>query len=421
LVDAATGAEIASHRGELRELRRILSMEPADPQSDWRRLIDTHAGQKPPPLALDPFAPAAIGYTSGTTGFPKGAVHSQHNMMVVAASGIGEASLRHGCTMQLTILNVMINHGLTLLARGGTVVCVDRLDASGIVEWIERESLEGFRAPPAIVYDLLTKPELQEANLSRLKYVGVGGAAPSEKLRKLYEVKFGHNVGGAYGLTEAPAAATKLEPDEPPQADAIGRALPHLDIRILDADDREVAPGEPGEICVRAVTHGPWAGVYTPMLGYWRQRQATRSTLHAGWLHTGDIGHMDPTGMVFIRGRSKEMILRGGANVYPAEVERVLLHDTRVREAIVLGVPDDRLGEAVVAVIESHGIVDTANLTADLMARATAELARYKRPDHYVVRPELPRNAMGKVERHKLRQEVLMASRRHDAEEGGKP
>jgi acyl-CoA synthetase (AMP-forming)/AMP-acid ligase II len=325
--------------------------------------------------------------------------------------------------MQLTILNVMINHGLTLLARGATVVCVDRHDASGIVEWIEREAFEGFRAPPAVVYDLLTKPELQGAGLSRLKYVGVGGAAPSEKLRRLYEVKFGHDVGGAYGLTEAPAAVTKLEPDEPPQPDAIGRALPHLDIRILDAHDQEVAPGEPGEICVRAVTHGPWAGVYTPMLGYWRQLEATQSTLRAGWLHTGDIGHMDPTGMVFIRGRSKEMILRGGANVYPAEVERVLLHDTRVREAIVLGVPDDRLGEAVVAVIESQGIVDTENLTADLMARATAELARYKRPDHYVLRPELPRNAMGKVERHKLRQEVLMAScrRTQDAEEGGNP
>jgi acyl-CoA synthetase (AMP-forming)/AMP-acid ligase II len=405
LADAAAAAEIGK-RNDLPALKRIVVMEPSDLQSEWRRMIASHAGQSPPHQDLDPFAPAAISYTSGTTGVPKGVVHSQHNMMVVAAVGLGHDTLRHGCILQLTIVNAMINHGLALLARGATLVCVDRPDAAGLVEWIAAESIEGFRAPPAVVYDLLTKPELQKADLSRLKYVGLGGAGPSDRLRELYRARFGEEVSGVYGLTEAPAAVTQLNPGERTSANAIGRAFPHLDIRILDKDDKEVPHGTDGEICVRATEGGEWPGVYTPMLGYWRRAEATRETLRNGWLHTGDIAHMDEHGLIFIAGRSKEMILRGGANVYPAEIEQVLLQEPRVREAVVVGAPDDRLGEIIVAVIQIDEGVDPKPLTADLMSRVAAALARYKLPDRYVFRTSLPRNAMGKIERHRVRQDV---------------
>jgi acyl-CoA synthetase (AMP-forming)/AMP-acid ligase II len=404
LADEAATDEIAPLRDGLPELRAIVDMEAANLDSAWRRLLRDHDGHAPPTIALDPHAPAIIGYTSGTTGFPKGVVHSQHNLLVATHFPDAPEVARQACVMQLAILNVMMNHGLGLLRHGITLVCVDRADAAGILEWVEREKLGGFRAPGPVIHDLLMRPDFTDIDLSRLTYLATAGAGASPRLRELYRERFGREMLDGYGLTEAPGVVTRrIAADPDPPENAIGRPLPHLDVRILDEAGRELPDGETGEICIRAVQSGEMAGFYTPMLGYWRNPEATARALRGGWLHTGDLGYRDPSGVLVLNARSTDMILRGGANIYPREIERVLQQDPRVREAIAFGVPDERLGQIVAAAVEIDEAANADAIKAELIARSQAELARYKRPERWIVSTALPRNSMGKVERARLR------------------
>jgi acyl-CoA synthetase (AMP-forming)/AMP-acid ligase II len=181
-----------------------------------------------------------------------------------------------------------------------------------------------------------------------------------------------------------------------------GRALPHLRLVIVDEETgREVPAGTSGEICVGAVDAGPWAGVYTPMLGYWDRPEESARALRGGLLHTGDVGHLDTDGYLYIEDRRDDLIVRGGANVYPAEVERALACDPRVVGSAVVGVPDDRLGQRVVAAVElGRGAAASPD---ELMAHCATQLARYKVPAEILVVPALPRTEMGKVRRRAVR------------------
>jgi acyl-CoA synthetase (AMP-forming)/AMP-acid ligase II len=410
LADAAARAQVEPSRGELTELAHVVDMEPGS-SNGWLELIARHAGAARPQVAIDPHAPAAIAYTSGTTGLPKGAVHSQHNMMVVAASthaGLRGAhqdpKLRRGVTLALTILNLMILEAVTPLSGGGATICMDRADAVGIAEWVAAEKIETFTSAPATVFDLLTKPEIDPAGLASLKFAMAGGANVPDELRRLYRERFGQPLLGGYGLTEAPTAVTGTSAVRPFVPGSCGRAFAHIRLRALDSDGRELPAGETGELCVRAADEGEWAGVYTPMLGYWRRPEESAATLRGGWLHTGDIGVINADGDVFIKDRLKELIIRGGANIYPAEVERVLTSHPSVRDAAVVGKPDPRLGEVVAAFVElADGAEADEALQTALRELCAAELARYKVPEAWAYGP-LPRNAMGKVAKAALRE-----------------
>jgi acyl-CoA synthetase (AMP-forming)/AMP-acid ligase II len=248
---------------------------------------------------------------------------------------------------------------------------------------------------------LLTHPEVAEADLASLTTPGVGGADCPDVFRDLYRARYGTEVTVGYGLTEAPTAVTMSDPAAPPVPGGAGTALPHVRIVIVDDADREVPAGEVGEICVAPRTDGPWAGVYTPMLGYWNQPEATAAALRGGMLHTGDLGCVDAQGELFVRDRRHDLVIRGGANVYPAEVERVLHGDPRVAACAVVGRPDPRLGERVVAFVEP---APGAMLTTDELAdRCRAELAAYKVPEEWHVVEAMPRNAMNKILKRELR------------------
>jgi acyl-CoA synthetase (AMP-forming)/AMP-acid ligase II len=174
---------------------------------------------------------------------------------------------------------------------------------------------------------------------------------------------------------------------------------------MLDPEGREVSRGELGEICIRAAQTGEWAGIYTPMLSYWKRPEETATTLRGGWLHTGDIGVMNSDGDIFIKDRLKELIIRGGANIYPAEIERVLAADPRVRDAAVVGKPDPRLGEVVTAFIElAPDISPSPALEEELRAACASQLARYKIPEVWRFMPDMPRNAMNKIIKARLRE-----------------
>ena len=180
----------------------------------------------------------------------------------------------------------------------------------------------------------------------------------------------------------------------------IGLPLSSTECQVRDENGQALPPGETGELCVSPATTGEWAGVYTPMLGYWNQPEASREALRGGRYHTGDLGTLDEDGNVYVRGRRSELILRGGANVYPAEVERVLLEHPDVAAAAVLGIPDERLGERVVAAVEPRP--GTVLEPGDLLTHAQDSLARYKVPDRILVLESLPRNAMQKIVKREL-------------------
>lgn len=395
LCDAATAAELGAHRGEL-DLREVVE------ETSWQALAEeTPAVRDLPPV--DPFAPAGIAYTSGTTGRPKGAVHSQHNLLVpgavlVASRGY-DASLRKGDCLPLTILNMVVLTTLLVAQAGGTCVVMDQIHAEGVAEWIERERVTVWNGPPPVLHTLASSDAVAPAALATLREVWSGGADIPEALRERFAEKFGVGVSATYGLSEAPTVVSIDPPEGTHVEGASGRPLPHLDVVVLDDDGEPASPGEVGEICVRPATEGRYAGLYRLPLGYWERPDESEATFGGGTLRTGDVGVVDD-GWLHIRDRKKLVILRGGANVYPAEVERVLLAIDGVAGGAVTGVPDERLGERVVAAVE---LDPGATVDPDeILRRCATELARYKVPERVVVVDALPRNAMGKVDRTAL-------------------
>lgn len=406
LADRATIAQLSAD-GDKPVAIRIIEMEPGDNESEWTRGVNAHAQAIRPDVLIDPFAPAAIAYTSGTTGIPKGAVHSQHNLMVAAVMSENvapdsRADVVRGSSSPLTILNMMILGPLATLTRGVCHVCMDRRDALGISEWIRDEKINTTTLMPTTIYDLLTRNDISRDDLTSLTWLNAGGSMVPEGLGKLCRDQLQVEMTTGYGQTELPTIISRSHAGTPTIQGAVGRPLYHLQVAILDNDGRECIPGESGEICLRATEKGGWAHVWTPPLGYWKRMEATVELLKGGWLHTDDLGHMDENGELYVQGRRSELIIRGGANIYPAEVERVLRLDERVVDCAVLAKPDARLGQTVVAVIQAEKRVDAEQLLGDLKVLCAGEIARYKIPVEWFFVDELPRNIAGKVIKKEL-------------------
>lgn len=384
----------------------LLSDEPLDdagvPVIDsarWRAALDA-AADGPVGVDVDPHAPAGIAYTSGTTGRPKGAVHSQHNLLLpgavlVETRGYGP-DLRKGDCFPFTILNMAVLTTLLVSQAGGTSIVMDRIDAEGVAEWIRREWVTTWNGPPALLHSLAHMDEVAPSDLATLDEVWTGGADCPEAIRSAFAAKFGLSVLATYGLSEAPTVvAIDDRSGDDHVAGGSGRPLPHLAVRIAGEDGATLPPGEAGEICI-----GPADDRYRTMLGYWQRPDATTETLVGGELRTGDVGFLDDDGHLHVRDRKSLVILRGGANVYPAEVERVMLDHPAIAAGAVLGVPDERLGERVAAVVEAAAGAELD--VEDVRAHLLANLARYKVPEHITVVDALPRNAMGKIARTEL-------------------
>lgn len=388
LCDQDTATAVGAHRADVPELREIVELD------RWRAAVDSSAPATGLP-EVDPHAAAALSYTSGTTGRPKGVIHSQHNLLLpgrvlVESRGYGP-DLRKGDCLPLTIINMLVLTTLLVAQAEGTAVIMDQVYAEGVADWVERERVMVWNGPPALLHSLITNESVTAEQLNSLHEVWSGGSDLPESLRDRFLDRFGMPLIGTYGLSEAPTVVS-IDPVSGDHVErASGRVLPHLEVTLADDTDGM------GEICLSATSSGPYAGAYRPPLGYWNRPEASVSLAEGGVVHTGDIGFVDDDGWLHVRDRKNLVILRGGANVYPAEVERVLHSIDGVAGSAVLGVPDERLGERVVAAVEldAGAIVDPAQL----LERCSEELARYKVPERIEFVDALPRNSMGKVNR----------------------
>jgi long-chain acyl-CoA synthetase len=365
-------------------------------QDGWAKLVA--AGSPAPMVDIDPTAPAAIAFTSGTTGLPKGIVHSQHNLLLpgavlVASRGWGP-QLRKGDSLPMTILNLLVLGTLTTAQAQGCSVLIDRRDIDGIAEQIHAHQVTVWNGAAAQIYDLARRPELDLASLREL-WSG-GGDCPDE-LRQVVHDAHGLSIHSTYGLTEAPTvvAIDPIGGETRPRASGI--VLPHLDVAAYDDLGTRLPPGTTCEFRLAAATRGEWAGQWRPPLGEWR---AGHVVAHEppDVVVTGDIGMVDPDGWLTVHDRKKLMIIRGGANVYPAEVERVVRLHPAVTAVAVFGVPDDRLGERVAALVVTRDQLDAE----ELKALCLRHLARYKVPERWGRVESLPSNAMGKINRSGL-------------------
>jgi long-chain acyl-CoA synthetase len=373
------------------------------PGPQWDRL----ASSSPVPLAdREPGDAAWLFYTSGTTGRPKGATLTHRNLLMASLSYFADIDqvMPEDCILHAAPLSHGSGlYGLPHVARGALSVVPHSggVDGAEFAELLARWPGMSLFAAPTMVRRLAGDPAVVSADLSHLKTIIYGGApmylADLEEALRV----FGPRLAQIYGQGETPMTITALSKADHADRDhprwrermqSVGFPRTDVEVRVVDAMDQEVPTDEVGEVVVRGDV---------VMAGYWKQPEATAETLRGGWLHTGDLGSIDADGYLTLRDRSKDLIISGGMNIYPREVEEVLLRHPGVRAAAVVGRPDPEWGEAVVAfVVADDG---AAPRVEELDATCLQHIARYKRPKEYRFVDALPTNNYGKVLKRELR------------------
>ncbi len=384
----------------------VVVEDPVGQPSDWHVVdLPTILGDASPPLQDRPPAadlPCAIAFTSGTTGTARPVVHTRAGASLTAAATATRfrEDDRVGAILPLSIHNVMVVGPMAALLAGATVVILTQLSARGVAQACARDQLTMLSAlVPTTIYDLVHDDGISPDSLRSLRWAGSGGADLSESLRAGFEEKFAVGVLGSYGLTEAGGAVCLEAPGAPHRPGSSGVALPHIRIEVRDGSGQVLGPGHRGRLYVCPATGGPWPGLFSPPRWVWTQ-DGMRARPTGTCLATGDFGSLDADSAVYVHARETGVIVRGGVNVTAGEIETVLGGLDTVREVAVVGEPDDRLGERIVAFVEPRP--GTAADADQLRAHARALLSHSKVPDEFVIMQALPRNALGKVVRTEL-------------------
>jgi acyl-CoA synthetase (AMP-forming)/AMP-acid ligase II len=423
ICDAERLERFLPHRSEAPDCQLVaVRVEEALPEGvvPWSELREE--GGELPEAAVDPDSDACIFYTSGTTGRPKGAQLTHRGCMnnlmslafwntaqaqAVEKAGRAKPSSGNGPTRLSALVatplfhvtaNNCVAHSAT--AVGGKLVHMYKWDAGEALALVEREKITNLSGVPVMAREILAHPDFEKTDTSSLKALGGGGAQLQPDLvAKIEQTVATARPNTGYGMTEVcgiiSAVSADFFVDKPASA---GPAMPVFETRCIAPDGSEVPPGEVGELCVRGAQ---------VIRGYLNQPEATAEAIEDGWLRTGDIARIDEDGFLFIVDRAKDMVLRGGENVFCAEVEAGLFEHEGVVECAVFGVPDDRLGEEVGAavVVAERGQVDGAALRAHCAQR----MAKYKIPRYlWLLHEPLPRNASGKFLKRQLRDDLSL-------------
>ncbi len=367
-----------------------------------------------PPVTIEPDADATIFYTSGTTGKPKGALSTHRNICVNQISGLflrARTELRYGRTPEPPaeqmgqLISVPLFHVTGCLAmlcastlNGYKIVFMRKWDADQAIEIIAREKLNSFGGVPSMPLQVLESPLLKTHDLSSVRAVQFGGGPPPPELAARVKQAFPNAApSNGCGLTETSGVATaNVAEDYLAKPLSAGLPPPVTDIKIVAADGSEQPPGEVGEIWIK----GPQV-----IKGYWNNPEANAETFSDGWLHSGDLGYLDAEGFLFVVDRAKDMLIRGGENIYCIEVENALYEHPAVLDAAVVGLPDPVLGERVAATVQVRG---ANGVSEKVLQNFVAErLAAYKVPARIDLQREpLPRNANGKVVKTAIRERM---------------
>lgn len=346
---------------------------------------------------------ALLVYTSGTTGKPKGAMLTHFNVLSNLAS-MSEMRPPRPDTKTLCVLPLFHCFGLNSVLnfsvmRGYTICLLPRFETEAVIDALMNKGITNFSGTPTMYFHILNHPKSQGATFPALRRCGCGGAPLPLEIRRAFRRRFGVDITEGYGLSESTVSACGYPEGYPIKSGSVGVPIPGMHLRIVDEHDLELRIGEIGEI----VLQGP-----NIMAGYWNRPEETERALRDGWLHTGDLGYIDDQGFVFIVDRKKDLIIKGGYNIYPREIEEAIYQLDEVDMAAVIGVPDEAKGEVVQAIVS---LKSGRRLTAEqIMDHLRKTLSKYKLPESVTIIDALPTGPTGKILKRELRKTWIEAT-----------
>ena len=400
---------IEAIKGHCPKLKHIIAVDGGHKSwpayADWR----DKQSDKDPHLPIKSDDDAIQLYTSGTTGHPKGVQLTNGNYVAFFKSSqdANWADFEPGDPNLIAMPNFHVagaNMGLTTLAQGSLGIVIKTVTPDAVFDMIDKFRIKNIFLVPAVILMLVQHPRIKTTDISCVKRMFYGASPITEELLKTAQAIFKTcSFFQLYGLTETVGAGTALQPSD--HRDALlrscGKPYPGLDIKVIDEHGKEVAQGAVGEIVIKGGTI---------MKGYWNKPEATEKSIKNGWFYTGDAGYFDKDGFLFIHDRVKDMIVSGGENIYPAEVENAIFGHAAVADVAVIGVPDDKWGEAVKAIVVLKP--GQAATPEDIISFTRSRIAGYKLPKTVDFIEALPRNPSGKILRRELREPYWVGKER---------
>ena len=404
----AEAGEIKTERFPYLKNAIFLGKEAHEGMFTWQELLKmgrdvTDEGLNEREESLDPDDVINIQYTSGTTGLPKGASLTHRNIL---NNGFFVGEYMKFTSEDRLCIPVPFYHcfgmvlsNLACITHGATMVLpAEYFEPSAVLQAVEKERCTALHGVPTMFIAELAHPEFSKFNLSRLRTgIMAGSPCPIEVMKKVIDLMHASEMTIAYGLTEASPVTNQTAPDDPLElrCESVGRPSPHVEVKIIDPATGKLVPlGQPGELCTRG---------YVVMREYYNKPEETAEVIdEAGWLHTGDLAEMDDNGYCKIVGRIKDMIIRGGENVYPREIEEFLYTHPKIKDVQVIGVPDQKLGEQVAAWIQLRkGQTATDE---EIQGFCKGKIAHYKIPKYIKFVDNFPMTVTGKIQKYKMRE-----------------